>query len=84
MIVGGVTIYVTLNELEMYIKADNGRQGWSDTLAMTASLARQHGCPWRTIARHWLAQRFEPEGIAGQGASIPDAIARWLMEVDGE
>ena len=82
---GAVTMYVTLNvdkdgaPVEMFIKSDEGWQGWCDTLAVTASLAMQHGCPLETILRHWRGQRFAPDGIAGQGSSLPDSIARRLM-----
>ena len=81
---GRVTLYVTLNRLpdgtpcEMFGKADEGNQGQLDALCLTASLAMQHGVPLALILRHWRGMRYPPDGIAGQGSSIPDAIARAL------
>jgi ribonucleoside-diphosphate reductase alpha chain len=83
---GGITLYVTVNcddigkPLEMFVKADNGWQGWADALAVTASMAMQHSCPLETILAKWRGMRFEPDGIAGQGSSIPDAIARKVLK----
>lgn len=79
-----VTLYATLNRLpdgrpiEMFIKADNGYQGFCDTLAVTVSLALQYGAPLEAILAKWRGQRYEPSQI-GVGTSIADAIARWLM-----
>jgi len=86
--VGKVELYVTLNvdssgtPREMFVKSTEGWQGWGDTLALTASLAMQHGCPLETIMWKWRGMKFEPHGIVGQGTSIPDAIARVLLEED--
>ena len=75
---GPVTLYVTVNEdREIFVKADEGWQGWADVLAETASLALQYGCPMDVLMRHWRGHRFDPQGI-GQGSSIPDAIARGM------
>ena len=78
--IGSVSLYVTINDLEIFVKCNAGWQGWCDVLAVTASLARQHGCPWSTIKKHWCNQAFVPDGIVGQGRSIPDAISRILPE----
>lgn len=80
---GSVTLYVTVNTnedkqpMEMFVKADEGWQGWADTLALTASMALQHGCPLETILTKWRGLRFSPDGM--RAFSIPDAIARRLM-----
>ena len=85
IVCGGVTMYVTVNEsengtpLEMFIKADEGYQGWLDTLVITASMAMQHGCPMADILRKWRGTRFPPDQI-GRGSSLPDAIARELWK----
>ena len=79
---GAVSLYVTINAdaqgvpREMFAKADQGWQGWCDALAVTASLAMQYGCPLADILAKWRGMRFAPDGIAGQGASLPDAVAR--------
>ena len=79
-----VALYVTIgfNEdgepIEIFGKASDGWQSWLDVLCETASLALQHGCPIETITKHWRGHRFAPDGIVGQGTSIPDSIARWL------
>lgn len=86
---GPVTMYVTINvdedgfPREMFVKADEGWQGWCDVLAETASLYLQRGGTLPELCRHWRGHRFEPSGIAGQGSSLVDAIARRL-EVAGE
>lgn len=78
---GGVTLYVTINAdatgepREMFIKADEGWQGWGDVLAETASLYLQRGGTIAELFQHWRGHRFDPQGI-GQGTSMPDAIAR--------
>ena len=80
--VGGVTLYVTINAdatgraREMFVKADEGWQGWANVLAETASLYLQNGGTVAELARHWRGSRFDPAGGPGQGSSIPDAIAR--------
>jgi len=81
---GPVSLYVTVNTgvdgapAEMFVKADNGWQGWADALAVTASMAMQHGCPLATILKKWRGMRFDPSGI-GHGKSIPDAIAERIL-----
>lgn len=81
---GKVTLYVTLNldadgnPMEMFIHADEGWQGWADVLALTASVALQHGADFATLMKKWRGLRFEPDGI--QAFSIPDAIARCFEE----
>ena len=76
------TLYVTVNvdasgrPLEIFVKAKNGHQGWSDALALTASLALQYGTPLHKITSKWRGMRFAPDGL--QASSIPDAIARML------
>ena len=77
------TLYVTVNTdkdgnpREMFIKADNGFQGWCDVLAETASLYLQcEDGKWETLMRHWRGHRFEPEGGFREGSSIPDSIRR--------
>ena len=84
---GPVRCYVTVNRdgngnaREMFIKASHGWQGWADALALTASLYLQRGGTLRELLLKWRAMRFEPQGIAGQGASVPDGIARaWSEE----
>jgi ribonucleoside-diphosphate reductase alpha chain len=83
---GAVELYVTVNTdaegraREMFGKATEGWQGWLDVLCETASLYLQRGGTLEELARHWRGQRFPPDGIAGQGSSIPDAIARMLEE----
>jgi hypothetical protein len=79
-----VTLYVTLNRdaegvpRELFIKADQGWQGWCDVLAETASMYLQlDGSSLEVLCRHWRHHRFEPRGI-GQGSSIPDVIAKML------
>lgn len=84
IVLNGVTLYLTVNEvkgrpIEMFCKADEGWQGWVDTLCVTASLALQCGVPIRDIIRHWSNQAFPPAAI-GQGKSIPDAMARVLAQ----
>lgn len=79
-----VTLYLTVNEvdgkpIELFCKADEGLQGWVDTLCITASLALQWGCPIEDIIRHWRGQRFPPHSL-GQGTSVPDALARMLAK----
>ena len=81
-----VTLYVTVNTdkhgtpREMFIKADQGWQGWCDVLAETASLYLQcSGSEWATLMRHWRLHRFDPQAI-GKGNSIPDAISRAMEE----
>ena len=64
----------------IFCKADGGWQGWVDSLIGTARIAMRHGTPLIEILNHWRYQRFPPIGIAGQGCSIPDAIARRLIE----
>ena len=82
IVCGAVSIYVTVNAdsagnaREMFIRADNGWQGWCDVLAETASLYLQRGGDLAELYRHWRGHRFAPDGIAGQGTSLPDAIAR--------
>ena len=82
--VGEITIYVTLNRnesgkpKEIFAKADEGYQGWIDSLMLTASLALRNGCDMDTILRHWRHQRFEPSAFGC--SSIPDAIAKRIKE----
>lgn len=82
--IGQVDVYITCNQapdgrvLEVFCKSSDGWQGWSDALAIVISMALQHGCPAREIVDKLRGMRFAPEGIAGQPASIPDAIARKL------
>ena len=86
MTLAKVEVYATLNRdkdgrpIELFAKATEGWQGWVDVLCETASLAMQYGCPLSVLARHWRGHRFPPDGIAGEGSSVPDAIARWLEE----
>ena len=77
--VGVCTVYVTVNgspPLEVFAKADEGWQGWADVLAETVSIALQSGTDTALLVRHLRHHRMEPEGMAGQPASIPDAIGR--------
>lgn len=77
---GAVTLYLTANTdaagnvMELFIKADEGWQGWADALAVTASMALQYGCPLEDIMRKWRGMRFPPDGMGA--FSIPDAVAR--------
>ncbi len=86
IVCGKVTLYVTVNHYpdgtagEMFCKADEGWQGWADALAVTASLALQHGCPLDSILSKWRGMRFAPDGVPGQGSSLPDAIAREFVK----
>ena len=55
--------------------------GFLDTLAMTASLALQHGVPPKAIVKKWLNMRFEPSGATSNpdipfAHSIVDYLAR--------
>jgi hypothetical protein len=83
---GATTLYVTVNRddaghaREMLVKADNGHQGQADVLAETASLYLQRGGELEELLRHWRGHRYDPQGGPGQGASIPDAIARRLSK----
>jgi len=82
--VGEVKVFITLNRdeddkpIELFAKATHGWQGWGDCLMEMASVAMQHGTPLAIITQHMRFRRMEPMGIAGQGNSIPDAIAIWL------
>ena len=91
MVCGSVTMYLTVNTgtdgkpLEIFAKSDEGWQGWLDALCVTASLALQYGCPLETLLAKWRGMRFSPDGIAGQGTSLPDTIAKKLLpEVNHE
>jgi ribonucleoside-diphosphate reductase alpha chain len=52
--------------------------GFADMLACTASIALQHGVPWREVRRMWLHTKFEP--MDEQGRSIPELAA---ARIDG-
>ena len=83
---GKVKIHLTANRgddgniIELFGKASGGFQGFVNVLCSTASLALQHGCSIDVICKLWRHTRFEPSGIAGQGTSIPDAIAKCIDE----
>jgi len=63
---------------EMFIFTHGEHQGQADVLAETASLYLQRGGELEELLRHWRGHRYDPQGGPGQGASIPDAIARRL------
>ncbi len=71
---------------EMFIvmaKEGSTLSGFADVLAMTASLALQHGVPLTTIIKKWQNVRFEPSGFTknrdvGIAKSIVDYLARWM------
>lgn len=59
--------------------------GMADALAMTASIALQHGVPLRLLVDKWKHLKFEPAGITSSSNSslrfadsVLDYVARWL------
>lgn len=85
--VGAVTMYVTINHaedgraLELFVKCDEGWQGWCDALSRAVSLGLQYGTPMDVLMSHWRGMRFQPDGFGDNGegfqGSLVDAIARW-------
>jgi ribonucleoside-diphosphate reductase alpha chain len=89
---GNTPVYVTVGwhsdgqPGELFLRAARSGStvgGLLDTLAVTASLALQYGCPVDDLLRHWKGTRFEPAGWTGNPqmpfvTSIPDGVARRL------
>lgn len=58
-------------------------QGLLDNLALSVSVALQHGIPLDTYVDKFTFQRFEPAGMTNNSEipiahSLPDYIFRWL------
>lgn len=87
--VGPIIAEITVNRdaagniLEVFARADGGMQGHLDNVCRAYSLGFQGRCDVPTAIRHLRGDRTEPCGIAGQPASIYDALGRVLEEEMG-
>jgi ribonucleoside-diphosphate reductase alpha chain len=97
-VIAGTKGYVTASTYEdgrlgeIFIKmAKQGSvvSGMTDSLAICASIALQHGVPLGTLADKFIGMSFEPSGVTQTeeipiAKSIVDYIFRWLKDRFGE
>ena len=86
--VGGHDVYVhvgffeddTPGEVFIHVgKEGSTLAGMIDTLAITISLALQHGVPWEALAEHYYHRLFEPRDERFK--SISDAVGRTVTDL---
>ena len=96
---GDLEMFVTINCFpdtgrpgEIFIRSDRTgsmASGALDAVAMSLSIAWQHGVPFEDSISKLVGMRFEPEGVTGDPAypivtSPLDYIARWALTRFGE
>lgn len=91
---GTLTVYVTVGLLqdgapgEIFLRAQKVGgliHAVFDAVAISTSIALQHGVPLSAIADHWKGMQFEPRGPTGDRdypmvSSMFDYIGRWLRK----
>lgn len=85
----GYEMYVTVNidedrtPREVFVKVSKQGSvisGLVNALAVTISMALQHGVPWGILREKYLGTRFEPRDVDQGYTSIVDAIAKAIDE----
>ena len=91
----GIKVYLVVGllpdgqpgEIFLNVGGRNGsmERGLLRVLAITASMALQHGVPLRKIMEKWRHEAFEPAGRTDNSriplaVSLTDYVARWLGE----
>lgn len=80
-------MYENGNPGELFLTANKPGdmiRGLFDALAMSVSIALQHGVPIGAIVRQWKNMNFGPGGLTGDegypiASSILDYIATWIL-----
>jgi ribonucleoside-diphosphate reductase alpha chain len=87
----GFKFYLTVNFFEggdpaevfiVIAKEGSTVSGFTDALAITISIALQHGVPWSTLYHQYLHQIFEPRD--DKNSSLVDAIGNGITELTQE
>lgn len=79
-------LLITLNNENDAAPVDPAHMGWANLCGTFAGMLFQRGVSVAAVAEKMRGYRFEPAAPLGPGgcASIPDAIGRWLVEIEQE